>query len=101
MTAVADTVASTPAPDGRSATFRSLKVRNFRLFFTGQAVSQIGNWLTLVAQGLLVLKITDSGVAVGVLTACQFLPVLLFGAWTGLVADLIIGSAQVQEPGNL
>ena len=68
-------------------TFRSMKVRNFRLFFVGQAVSQVGNWLTLVAQTLLVLHLTDSGVAVGVLAACQFLPVLLFGAWAGLVAD--------------
>ena len=36
-------------------TFRSLHVRNFRLFFSGQLISQIGNWLTLVAQALLVL----------------------------------------------
>jgi MFS family permease len=69
------------------ATFRSLEVRNFRLFFAGQFVSQVGNWMTLVAQALLVLKITDSGVAVGVLTACQFLPVLVLGPWAGLVAD--------------
>lgn len=69
------------------ATFRSLGVRNFRLFFAGQFVSQVGNWMTLVAQALLVLRITDSGVAVGVLTACQFLPVLVLGAWAGLVAD--------------
>jgi MFS family permease len=70
-----------------SETFRSLHVRNFRLFFTGQLVSQIGNWLTLIAQTLLVLDLTGSGVAVGVLTACQWAPVLLFGAWAGLVAD--------------
>ena len=58
-------------------TFRSLRFRNFRLFFGGQLISQIGNWLTLVAQSLLVLHLTDNnGVAVGVLTACQFLPVL-------------------------
>ena len=70
-----------------SETFSSLRIRNFRLFFVGQAISQIGNWLTLVAQTLLVLKLTDSGVAVGLLAACQFGPVLLFGAWAGLVAD--------------
>jgi MFS family permease len=75
------------AAQTRSTTFRSMKVRNFRLFFVGQLISQVGNWLTLVAQSLLVLKITNSGVAVGVLAACQFLPVLLFGVWTGLVAD--------------
>jgi hypothetical protein len=39
-------------------TFRSLHVRNFRLFFSGQLISQVGNWLTLVAQTLLVLKLT-------------------------------------------
>jgi MFS family permease len=70
-----------------SETFRSLGVRNFRLFFVGQGISQIGNWLTLVAQSLLVLKLTDDGVAVGVVTACQFGPILVIGAWAGLVAD--------------
>lgn len=67
--------------------FRSLHVRNFRLFFGGQLVSQVGNWLTLVAQALLVLKLTDNGVALGVLSAAQFGPVLLLGPWAGLVAD--------------
>ena len=67
--------------------FGSLSHRNFRLFFTGQLISQVGNWLTLVAQTLLVLHLTGSGIAVGVLAACQFGPVLLLGAWAGLVAD--------------
>src|SRR6187397_62811 len=75
------------APAVRGTMFQSLRVRNFRLFFVGQLISQVGNWLTLVAQSLLILHLTDSGVAVGVMTACQFLPVLLFGAWAGLVAD--------------
>jgi MFS family permease len=68
-------------------TFRSLSVRNFRLFFGGQLISQIGNWLTLVAQTLLVLKLTDNGVALGGLAAAQFGPVLLLGPWAGLIAD--------------
>ncbi|MDQ6698322.1 MAG: MFS transporter [Actinomycetota bacterium] len=68
-------------------TFVSLRSRNFRLFFTGQLISQIGNWLTLVAQTLLVLKLTHSGVALGLLAAAQFGPVLLIGPWAGLVAD--------------
>src|SRR5213080_255640 len=72
---------------GRSATFASLRVRNFRLFFGGQLVSQVGNWLTLIAQTLLVLKLTDSGIALGALAAAQFGPVLLIGAFAGLVAD--------------
>jgi MFS family permease len=70
-----------------SETFRSLQVRNFRLFFGGQLISQIGNWMTLVAQTLLVLELTDSGVALGFLAAAQFGPVLLFGAFAGLIAD--------------
>ncbi len=68
-------------------TFRSLRIRNFRLFFTGQLVSQVGNWLTLIAQSLLVLKLTDSGVALGALAAAQFGPVLLLGGYAGLIAD--------------
>ena len=68
-------------------TFRSLRTRNFRLFFTGQAISQTGNWMTLVVQTLLVLKITDSGTALGVLMVAQYGPVLLLGPWAGLIAD--------------
>ncbi|MFI5044368.1 MAG: MFS transporter [Acidimicrobiales bacterium] len=68
-------------------TFKSLSVRNFRLFFVGQGISQIGNWLTLVAQTLLVLTLTKSGIALGVLAAAQFGPVLILGPWAGLVAD--------------
>jgi hypothetical protein len=62
-----------------SGTFRSLHVRNFRLFFVGQLVSQVGNWLTLVAQALFVLHLTDSGIALGLVAAAQFAPVLLLG----------------------
>jgi MFS family permease len=68
-------------------TFHSLRVRNFRLFFTGQLISQVGNWLTLIAQTLLVLQLTDSGFALGLLAAAQFGPVLFIGAFAGLVAD--------------
>lgn len=70
-----------------SDTFRSLHVRNFRLFFTGQLISQVGNWLTLVAQALLVLKLTDSGLALGGLAVAQFGPILVLGPFAGLVAD--------------
>lgn len=72
---------------GTQATFASLRVRNFRLFFVGQLISQVGNWLTLIAQTLLVLKLTDNGVALGGLAAAQFGPVLVLGPWAGLVAD--------------
>jgi len=70
-----------------SATFRSFESRNFRLFFAGQATSQIGSWMRMVALSLLVLDLTDSGVAVGLMTASQFGPVLLLGPWAGLIAD--------------
>ncbi|CAN5650686.1 MFS transporter [soil metagenome] len=73
------------APD--TSTFRSLHIRNFRLFFVGQLISQTGTWLTMVTQTLLVLSLTKSGVALGLLTAFQFGPVLLLGAWAGAVAD--------------
>lgn len=68
-------------------TFASLRIRNFRLFFAGQIVSQTGTWSGMVAQTLLVLHLTDSGVALGFLAAAQFGPVLLLGAWAGVVAD--------------
>lgn len=70
-----------------SSTFASLSQRNFRLFFVGQGISQVGNWMTLVTQTLLVLELTSSGVALGLLAAAQFLPVLLVGPFAGLVAD--------------
>lgn len=68
--------------------FRSLSVRNFRLFASGQAVSLSGTWGQRVAQDWLVLDLTDnSGSALGIVTALQFLPVLLFGLYGGLLAD--------------
>ena len=68
-------------------TLSSLRSRNFRLFFVGQTISQVGNWLTMVALTLLVLHRTGSGVAVGLLAACQFGPILLLSAWAGVLAD--------------
>src|SRR5256714_1216222 len=55
--------------------------------FTGLATIERGGSLTLVAQTLLVLKLTDSGIALGALAAAQFGPVLILGPWAGLVAD--------------
>jgi MFS family permease len=70
---------------GRS--FDSLSVPNYRRYFAGQIVSLSGNWMQMVAEIWLVLELTDSGVAVGMTTALQFLPILLFGAWGGVLAD--------------
>jgi MFS family permease len=67
--------------------FTSLGVPNYRRYFVGQVVSVSGNWMQIVAEMWLVLALTGSGVAVGLTSALQFLPLLLFGAWGGLIAD--------------
>jgi len=67
--------------------FRSLRVRNYRLYAGGQLVSLTGTWMQRVAQDWLVLELTNSGTALGIVTALQFLPSLLFGLWGGLLAD--------------
>jgi MFS family permease len=69
--------------------FNSLEVPNYRRYFTGQLISLSGTWMQTVAAIWLILSLTDSGVAVGLTTALQFLPMLLIGAWGGLLADRI------------
>lgn len=80
-------------------TFRSFRRRNFRLYYAGLLVSNVGTWLQSVAQAWLVFELTGDGTALGLVTALQFLPILLFGAWGGLLADrfdkrLLIGVTQ-------
>lgn len=72
---------------GLRRSFGSLTVANYRRYFAGQLISLSGNWMQTVAALWLVLTLTGSGVAVGLTTALQFLPMLLFGAWGGLLAD--------------
>jgi len=67
--------------------FRSLRVRNYRLYASGQLVSLTGNWMQRVAQDWLVLNLTNSGTALGIVTALQFGPSLLLGLWGGVLAD--------------
>jgi len=69
--------------------FNSLEVPNYRRYFTGQLISLSGTWMQTVAAVWVVLSLTGSGVAVGLTTALQFLPMLLIGAWGGLLADRI------------
>lgn len=71
----------------RNGTFSSLKVRNYRLFFTGAIVSNTGTWMARITQDWLVLSLTGSAAAVGITTALQFLPMLLFGLYGGVIAD--------------
>ena len=68
-------------------TGRSLRLRNYRLYASGHAVSVVGTWMQRVAQDWLVLELTGSAIAVGVATALQFLPLLLLGPWGGVIVD--------------
>jgi MFS family permease len=85
--AVAEQAPDFVGPTWTRRTFAALWVRNFRLFFVGQLISNSGNWLTMIALTLLVLHRTNSGVAVGLLAACQFGPMLVLSAWAGVIAD--------------
>jgi len=68
-------------------TFGSLSTRNYRLFATGQVISNTGSWMQRVAQDWLVLELThNSGVALGITTGLQFAP-MLFSPWGGMIAD--------------
>ena len=69
-------------------TFLSVrKHRNYRLFFAGQVISNTGTWMQRVAQAWLVLSLTHSPVAVGILALCQFMPFTLFSLIAGVVVD--------------
>lgn len=72
-----------------SRTFDSLHVPNYRRYFAGQVVSVSGNWIQNVAAMWLMVKLTGDGLAVGLTAALQFLPLMLFGAWGGLLADRV------------
>ncbi len=69
--------------------FRALQHRNYRLYWTGQLVSLIGTWMQSVAQGWLMHRLTSSAFMLGLLGFCQFLPVLLFSLWAGVIVDSI------------
>jgi MFS family permease len=68
-------------------TFRSLRYRNARLFFVGLLLSNVGTWMQFTAVAILVDRLTGRTTAIGVLTALQFLPMLVLGAYGGAIAD--------------
>jgi len=70
-------------------TFRALRHRNFALFWTGQLVSLTGTWMQSVAQGWLVLRLSNSAFQLGVVGFCAFSPVLLFALVGGVAADRV------------
>jgi len=67
--------------------FSALRVRNFRLFFVGQIASNVGTWFQSLAQVLLVIELTGSGKALGLVTALQFAPALVLGPYAGTLVD--------------
>ena len=79
-------------------TFHSLRYRNYRLFFCGQAISQTGSWMQRIALGWFVLQLTNDPFAVGVMALAQFLPFTIFGLFAGVITDrldarrLVIGT---------
>lgn len=77
----------TVATEAVRRTFSSLAIRNYRLYFVGQTISVSGTWMQRVALAWLVLQLTGSGTAVGVVTALEFLPILFLAPFGGVVAD--------------
>lgn len=67
--------------------FQSLRHRNFRYFWIGQCISLIGTWMQLVGQSWLVLQTTNSAFLLGLVSALQFLPMLLFSTFAGVFVD--------------
>ena len=97
----ADTFAAASAdtaPGSTAGAFRALRHRNFQLFFGGQLTSLIGTWMQSVAQGWLVLKLTNSAFALGLVSFAGYIPVLVVTLFAGVVVDhvdrrrLIIGT---------
>ena len=68
-------------------TFSSLYVRNYRLYYIGQIISTSGTFMQSVAQAWLVLQLTNSGTALGIATALQYVPILILGPYGGVIAD--------------
>ena len=84
-------------------TFHSLRYRNYRLFFGGQAISQTGSWMQRIALGWFILELThDNAFAVGLMAFAQFMPYMLFGLFAGVLTDrldarrLVIGTQVAQ-----
>lgn len=74
-----------------SSTFASLKYVNYRLWFGANIIASTGKWMQRVAQDWLVLTVLThgSGTALGITTALQFLPILLFSPWAGVIVDRV------------
>jgi MFS family permease len=70
--------------------FDSLRVRNYRLFFSGQVISNIGTWMQRIAQDWLVFSLSGNNpIALGIAVALQFTPTLFLSLWAGVLADRV------------
>jgi MFS family permease len=87
MSEKSTTVAAAPRQSKFQDTIRSLKHRNFQLFFSGQIISLVGTWMDMVAEAWLVYRLTGSSLLLGTVTFAGQLPVLLISPFAGLVAD--------------
>src|SRR5579871_877387 len=67
--------------------FRSLRIRNYRLYWVGQVISLTGTWMQTTAQAWLVLQLTNSPFALGLVVTLQFLPITFFSLFGGVIAD--------------
>jgi MFS family permease len=70
-----------------AGTFAALRVPNFRIYVSAHAIASTGTWMQNIALEWLVLELSGSPAAVGIAMACQFLPMLLFGMYGGVIAD--------------
>ena len=76
-------------PAGLARGFQALSVRNYRLYWLGQLVSLVGTWMQTTAQAWLVLQLTNSPFAIGLVTTLQFLPIMLLSLFGGVLADRV------------
>src|SRR6202163_4420190 len=87
---VQPTISPEPVPTGRgraAGVFRSLRHRNFKLFFGGQIISLVGTWMQTVAEAWLIYRLTGSSVLLGVLGFVSQIPIFLLSPVAGLAAD--------------
>ena len=77
----------TPVTTVAQQTFAALSIPNYRRYVRGKAVSLVGTWMQSIAQSWLVLELTGSATALGIVLALQMLPTLVLGPYAGVVAD--------------
>ena len=87
-----ESVTSMPAdilPPQNNSIFAAMRHRNFQLYFGGQLISNIGTWMQIIAQGLVVYQLGHSELILGVVAFASAIPVLLISPWGGVVVDRV------------